>query len=286
MSAIVLQDDRDWTEVIAGYERDGATVLRNVVDLAWIDRLAQAIDQILEQRRFGSDLNRPGEGRFFGDVFSWLRVDEIREFLHNSELPEIAAKIMSSQVVRIFYDQLLVKEPGTAKRTPWHQDLPYWPAKGEQILSLWVPIDPATPESGVVTYVKGSHKWNRFFPIEQWNDNADPNIFPVEAQPKGKMTLGDVSRHPENYEFLTWDVEPGDLIVHHPLTVHGAPGNSSQNRRRRALATRWFGDDARWDDSHPHFLRFPPFEGFPMPHLRTGDPFDAELFPVVWPRQA
>lgn len=41
-------------------------------------------------------------------------------------------------------------------------------------------------------------------------------------------------------------MEPGDVLVHHSLAVHGAGGNRSQTRRRRAVATRWFGDDARF----------------------------------------
>lgn len=48
-------------------------------------------------------------------------------------------------------------------------------------------------------------------------------------------------------ELLTWDMEPGDCLVHHSFAVHGAPGISSQSGRRRAYATRWFGEDVRFD---------------------------------------
>lgn len=49
------------------------------------------------------------------------------------------------------------------------------------------------------------------------------------------------------FELLTWDMDPGDCLVHHSLAVHGAPGISSQSGRRRAYATRWFGEDVRFD---------------------------------------
>ena len=68
---------------------------------------------------------------------------------------------MRSATVNLLYDQLFVKEPGSSERTPWHQDLPYWPVEGDQILSIWVPFDAATPDNGVVTYVKGSHLWGQ-----------------------------------------------------------------------------------------------------------------------------
>ncbi len=67
---------------------------------------------------------------------------------------------MGVDKVWFFYDQLLVKEPNTAEPTPWHQDGPYWPLRGEQVMSIWVPFDHATRETGVVTYVKGSHPFS------------------------------------------------------------------------------------------------------------------------------
>ena len=49
------------------------------------------------------------------------------------------------------------------------------------------------------------------------------------------------------FELLTWDMEPGDCLVHHSFAVHGAPGISTQSGRRRAYATRWFGEDVDFD---------------------------------------
>lgn len=42
-------------------------------------------------------------------------------------------------------------------------------------------------------------------------------------------------------------MEPGDCLIHHSFAVHGAPGISTQAERRRAYATRWFGEDVRFD---------------------------------------
>ena len=37
---------------------------------------------------------------------------------------------------------MLVKEPGTAARTPWHHDQSYYPVDGDDLCSLWIPVDP------------------------------------------------------------------------------------------------------------------------------------------------
>lgn len=283
--------ERDLETAIQQYHEDGAAVLRNVVSVDWIERLGAAIDRNMDAKDLNADFSKPGEGRFYGGMFWWLHQPEFAAFIRESGLSEIAAKVMGSKEVRFFYDQLLVKEPGTPKRTPWHQDLPYWPMLGNQILSIWVPIDAASPESGVVTYVKGSHRWHAFYEMENWSDNPEdaelvssvdlPNVY---RNGVGGRTLSDIRDHPEKYEFATWTVEPGDVILHHALAVHGAPGNTSRDQRRRAVATRWLGDDVTWDDSRPHFMR--PLRDdatFPYPSLETGDLVHDPLFPQVWP---
>jgi ectoine hydroxylase-related dioxygenase (phytanoyl-CoA dioxygenase family) len=283
----------DLGEVRRCYNRDGAAVLRGAISEEWINRLADATDAILSSQGPGMTFSKPGEGRFFTDMFCWLRVPEYKAFIFESGLSGIVSDILSSKEVRFFYDQLLVKEPGTPKHSPWHHDRGYWPVSGEQIITSWIPLDAATPETGVVTYVKGSHRWNASSPLESWSDN-EAIVSGSEPAPGGmqnaelsrRHTVADVNSDPQRYEFITWNVEPGDIIVHHGLTIHGAPGNLSPSRRRRAISMRWIGDDIRWDGSRPNFLellRDDPAIDFPYPSLKTGDVFDGPLFPKVWP---
>ena len=62
--------------------------------------------------------------------------------MSQSPAPEAAAQLMQSDQVQFFHDHILVKEPGTAKATPWHQDAPYYFVDGKQTISFWIPIDP------------------------------------------------------------------------------------------------------------------------------------------------
>jgi len=277
-------------DVVDDYERDGAAVLRSAISGGWIDRLSREIDLLMSDERHGRNMGKEGEGRFHGDSFLWLRSPVMQAFLRGGRLAEVAAAVMGSGQVRFFMDQLLVKEPGALKSTPWHQDLLYWPLSGEQILSIWIPLDPATPQTGVVTYVKGSHRWGGFLPSGPFADNdadgpsmakARSDLIHIDGAPLN--TLTDIRQRPHLYSFLSWNVQPGDVILHHPMVVHGAPGNMSANQRRRAWATRWLGEDVRWDDSRPHFLeRFAADGAFPYPQLVRGDPLDDDrIFPLL-----
>jgi ectoine hydroxylase-related dioxygenase (phytanoyl-CoA dioxygenase family) len=64
-------------------------------------------------------------------------------------------------------------------------------------------------------------------------------------------------------------------VVFHGLTMHGAPGNRL-DIRRRAVSSRWTGDDARYV-LRRGFMSPPPLPGAP----EVGAAMDSTVFPVV-----
>ena len=48
---------------------------------------------------------------------------------------------MQSVKVNLFHEHVLVKEIGSKKRTPWHQDQSYYCVDGADNCSLWIPLD-------------------------------------------------------------------------------------------------------------------------------------------------
>ena len=77
---------------------------------------------------------------------------------------------------------------------------------------------------------------------------------------------------------IGWELEPGDAVFFHMLTLHAAGGVSGPHRRR-VLSVRFLGDDM------VHALRpwttSPPFPGLDD-ELADGAPLDHPLFPVLW----
>ena len=47
---------------------------------------------------------------------------------------------MDSATARFFHEHVLVKEPRTESRTPWHHDLPYYCIDGTQTVSFRTPL--------------------------------------------------------------------------------------------------------------------------------------------------
>ncbi len=254
---------------IDAYERDGIVCLRGLFDREWVDFMGDWVERAMAAPGpHGEDYGaQEGGGRFFGDLDIVRRHAGFRRFVEVSPAAEIAGRIMQSAKVNFFYDQLLVKEPGTAERTPWHQDQPYWAVAGRQVCSLWLPLDPI-PEETCVEYVAGSHDWPAFSPYH-FVDGT-----PYEGT--GLPPLPDIEAQRKRHEILRFSLAPGDCLVFQAMIVHGAPGNASA-QRRRALATRWTGDDARYC-IRPGEMAIPTRD----PGLKHGDPMDCADFPVIW----
>jgi N-acyl-L-homoserine lactone synthetase/ectoine hydroxylase-related dioxygenase (phytanoyl-CoA dioxygenase family) len=210
-------------------------------------------------------------GHFTLDTSTWKRSEAIRKLALDSVLPSVAAQLMRSAKVNYYDDQIFVKEPHTAERTAMHQDYTYFNLKGWAGCVMWICVDAANRKSGAPIYLAGSHKWDKEFA---------PNVFLSQTKLPGSVgeALDQIEAETEKYDVRSFDVLPGDIIIHHFRTVHGAGGNLS-NRPRRALSLRYVGDDMLYY-SRP---------GAPPPvdqhhALKEGDILDSPDFPVVWPR--
>jgi ectoine hydroxylase-related dioxygenase (phytanoyl-CoA dioxygenase family) len=257
--------------LVAAFNRDGAVVVRDAVDRGWIERLAAAVEDNLADLGPWSCQYTPtdGPGGFVDDYCNWERFAAYEQFVRESEAAGLVGRLMGSRTVRFFHEHVLVKEPGTRESTPWHHDLPYYPVDGDQVCSLWLPLDPV-PLDACPRFVAGSHRWPGLLAPRTF---VDQNPYPGA---EGLAAVPDIDADPKAFELLAWDLEPGDAIAFHMRTVHDAPGTEHLTTRRRAFSTRWLGDDAVWAERP-----YPTSPPFPDVDLRAGQPLDHPRFPLV-----
>ncbi len=257
-------------EAISDFERDGAVCLRGALR-DWVDVIAAGIERNLrEPGEYASENAAPGEGgQFFDDYCNWQRLPEFERVVRESPAPDIAAALMRSHSAQIFHDHVLVKEAGTAKATPWHQDLPYYFVDGSQMVSFWIPVDPV--EEATLRFIAGSHRWERMVRPVSW---ADDSAFYANGDDTF-VDVPDPDNEPERYRVVEWTLQPGDVVAFHYRTVHGARGNMTR-QRRRVLSLRWLGDDARYVERPGRTS--PPFPGHGMV---SGQRLREDWFPTI-----
>lgn len=305
---------------VAAYRNAGVVLLRNVLDLGVINQLRRNIDEAvatLGDSASGYDLSKltrafehrdehalSGEsagqhdvagiaeyirasgmpllfdqaaadrtGRFLLDTGVASRIREFRRFALTGAATHVAGALLGSEQVRFFGDQMFVKEPGTRERTAFHQDATYFEIDGDKCCVLWIPVDPVTAENGAMTYWRGSHLSGALYA---------PNVFVSRTPLPGAdgQPLPDIEADPDAFDLVSFEVEPGDILVHHYRTVHGAGGNVSRYQVRRAVSIRYCGDDIRvcarpWAPRQLHHKH----------RLADGDPLSGPDFPIVWQRR-
>ncbi|MDE0705573.1 MAG: hypothetical protein OXH59_17830, partial [Rhodospirillaceae bacterium] len=110
---------------IEAFGADGAVLLKGVIGPEWRERVAAAIERdIANPGPFCHSYEAAGEGRFHGNLRVWQNDPDFRAYCFESGLPELAAQFFGASKINLLYDQLFVKEPGTANRTRWHNDQP------------------------------------------------------------------------------------------------------------------------------------------------------------------
>ena len=260
--------------VAEDFRRDGAVVLRDVLDASHVDLLAAGVERNLAGP---SELairteGQEGTGAFFEDFCNWQRIPEFERVIREGPLAEIAGELTGSSEIRLFHDHVLVKEPGTTTRTPWHQDQPYYCIDGSHTVSFWIPLDPV-PRESTLEFVAGSHADGTWYMPRTFVDDA-----PMVFEPGTLAEVPDIEAERDAYEILGWELEPGDAVAFGMLTLHAAAGSRT---RRRAFSLRLIGDDVTFA-TRTHRTS-PPFEGLDR-ELEAGAPMDHPLFPVLWRR--
>ncbi|MEM9711430.1 MAG: phytanoyl-CoA dioxygenase family protein [Actinomycetota bacterium] len=261
-------------DLVDEFARDGAVVTRGLLDARSLELARRAVDDALVAPTARAIVASADDdpGRFVEDFRTRDHLPWVDRLTASSQLAAVAAALTASTEIRLHHDHVLVKEPGTHQRTPWHQDQPYYDIAGRQVVSAWIPVDPV-PLDASLEVVAGSH-------LGPW---CVPRTFlHHEARwfPEGQLAeLPDIDAEPDAHHILAWELEPGDVVWFHFLAIHGAPGVAGTGRRR-VLSLRFVGDDARWDPrpwpTSPSFPELPD-------ELDPGAAFDHPLFPVVWP---
>lgn len=257
-------------EEIATYQRDGIVCVRQAFDAAWIEELRDLVAQdMAKPSGMVKDINAKGaSGFFFGDTFVCHHVEGFKRAVFDGPGAALAGQAMGASKVNLLFDQILVKEPNTSTPTLWHHDAPYWPVAGDRVCTLWLALDLVTRDSGAVEYVKGSHRWGRRFKAVSF----DPNQQYEEELPP----VPDIDGNRADYDIVYFDLAPGDITLHHGLTLHGAPPNGRADQRRRAYIQRFTGDDVTYNP-RPNLQKM-----LRDPGVAPGAPLDCDLFPVVW----
>ncbi len=250
------------------FQQDGVVLVKGLFS-DFVETICAGIEKNLASpgKYAAENLNLNEPGRFFDDYCNWQRITEFKDVIFNSSAGHVASNLMKSQTVQLFHEHILVKEPGTSKETPWHQDSPYYFIEGSKTVSFWTPMEPVT--SATLRCVAGSHKWKKPVLPTKWlsEDKFYNNVEGFTPVPNPEL---------DQMNIKEWNLNPGDAVAFNFKTLHGARGNKSK-RRRRAFSLRLVGDDAR-------YIQRPGITSPPFPNhgMSPGQILRKDWFPIIF----
>ncbi len=280
-----MVDDVEWRELAtpAAAEQlrtDGIVFLPGLVHPLWLQLIEMGITRILNNSSRKQTFFDGDEGSFIDTVRNFDVTPEFQRLLFDSPLADVAAALFGTERVWLLFDHVFVKDGGNCRRTPWHQDLTYWPVEGTLLASMWITLDPV-PKHECLEYVRGSHKATLYDGFDPPRSGEDPTLpFYGEGFPR----LPDIEAERDRWDIVSWDITPGDVVVFHPGVLHGG-GQTSEGRRRRTLSVRFFGEDVVFAErprTRPTAPRTPGLELV----LRPGEPLRHPYYPRLRPKPA
>ena len=219
---------------IAEFRERGFTCVERITsdeELAWLGEVYDLLFSERVQAVPGGyfDLARPyesaGEDLLPQLLMPEAAVPALRQTAFWRNGRALAGALLGADPKRLLgWGHMIRKPAGVGGALPWHQDEAYWdPAFDYVALGSWMPLDPATPESGCLCFLPGSQRGAVRAHRHVGDDPAIHALVTDDVDPAPAVLV---------------PLAPGGASFHHCRTLHSSGPNTSP-RVRRAWANEW-----------------------------------------------
>src|SRR5262245_18325679 len=205
--------------IAAGYARDGCFFPYDVVSES--DAAGLLADLETAEAEVAGDRARLSLLRSYPAQL----LPSFAPLIRHPRLIEAVSRIIGPDLL-LWSCGFFIKEAGSRSYVSWHQDLNYWGLDGEQEVTAWVSLTPATLENGCMRFVPGSH-----------NKKVVPHV--DSFAPDNLLTRGqEIAVKVDEASAVNVVLRAGQASFHHGHMFH-ASGPNRTGSRRVATAIRY-----------------------------------------------
>lgn len=228
---------RDWQHASRILHGDGVVRLDGALSTDALQLVEKAFDDSMATPTAGAVNFYPDEeATFFQD-----RGQQYMPLIRDIGLDTMVSALWDEDRLWYMGEQLFLKQGGSARRTPWHQDTSYLRMRGEMMVACWITLE-SLPAAHCLEFVRRSHHGTLFNGSAfSARDDTAP-LYPNSTLPR----LPDIESRRGEFDIVSWDLEPGDVIVFHLGMLHGG-GGTLPGLRRRTASLRFMGPDVVYD---------------------------------------
>ncbi len=220
-------------ELKADFDRDGFVAVRGFLSGGALATLTREVDRYIEQvvPTLGRDakmFETIGDPRTLKHLVRMTEDRFFAELLDDARITALAGALLADGAVPREL-QWFNKPPHVGRPTPPHQDGHYFMLEPNEAVTAWLALDPVDERNGCMRYIAGSHR---------------QPIRPHQRTQTVGFSQG-ITYGPDDFATeIAVTAQPGDLLVHHSLTIHRADANRS-GRHRRSLGLVYFAARAK-----------------------------------------
>jgi ectoine hydroxylase-related dioxygenase (phytanoyl-CoA dioxygenase family) len=209
---------------LAEYRETGYLASRNAFSQDLLARLITTTQRLYAEgsrltrktKHFDLEASHTPESPRIRRIASPTELDDVYiETAFESVLGDIAADLIGGPV-KFYHSKINFKLPHGGAEIGWHQDWPVFPHTNTNLVAISVPLNPSRAGNGCLQTIPGTHK---FGPRSHWHE--------------GKYLLNcNASMTEEDFrQVVNNELDPGDIVAHHGLSLHGSSQNRSDELR-------------------------------------------------------
>lgn len=138
--------------------------------------------------------------------------------IRHPRLIDAASRIIGRDLL-VWSCGFFIKEAGSKSFVSWHQDLNYWGLDGEDEVTAWVALTPATMATGCMRFVPGSHRKKDVLHVDKF-------------APDNLLTRGqEIAVEVDEKDAVNVLLRAGQASLHHGHLFHASGPNTTDTRR-------------------------------------------------------
>ena len=219
------------------FDRDGFIIVRQLAQPELIHQINQVTDNLLQNPvqpiEYEAELGYPGSPELIDEIGSKIPRRFLNAFCRGQSFydwathPDVLSRLHqligeSITLSLAHHNSIMTKHPDFSSDTGWHRDIRYWSFNSTDLITVFLALTPSNAENGGLRFLPRSHK-----DIIQ-DHQLDNKSFLKTDLPENQALLD---------REVTIDLDPGDAVLFHSLTFHGAPRNRTKQERRSLLFT-------------------------------------------------
>ena len=205
------------------YDEDGFCIIKKFFSKTEIKELNYKIKHFLKNKSKnlkGKDINRINN-KIINTMHDIDKHDSFFKKFSKKKCILDTAKILLNSTPHFRKCEMFAKPAKIGLSSPFHQDNYLWAVKNQNGLTFWVALDHCNKKNGGLTYYSSSHK----FGLLEHEDSYAPG---TSQKIKNRILKYKLKKSKK----ITPKLNPGDVLIHHCMIVHGSNINKSNKSRR------------------------------------------------------